>query len=831
MKDAFGQMNKPVIDIIVTHYDEPWDVGRKLFLMLSLQRNVDFKNIRVILVQDGKDDALDWRELFSTFPYKVKVVTSKKHVGVSAARNIGIENSEADWILFCDFDDTFSDVYSVSMILNVLPTNEADVLWFKCYKEEPVRNGRIFVKNVEENFPATFGKMYRRSMLNDHRIRFNEELKYEYESAFNRIVLSEVLPIRVMRITTSLVIFIKTFREGSYTYSNDTLANRIESIFFADLLNVYHFHERGLEYDEQLLIVETFFETYYLLNTTPELPSHDKILNVFAEFYNENKEKFETINHVEKEVCFSNVTNKIINLIQQMFNVYNIETVPPEFSMDEANKWLETFSEMERNPVIVREKKQNNNERIVVYCGTRNTYENILASVKSLLATTHVDKIYLMIEDDEFLFEVPDCVQVMNVSDQEFFAKSGPNYGNSWSYMCLMRAAFAKLLPQHSRVLSLDIDIVVMDDISELWDIDLSNYYFAGVKETERKQNDYCNFGVIMMNLDKIRMDKVDDKIIHLLNTSKQQCPEQDAFNTVCEGNILLLPPEYNYTPFSHLTGDTKDEKIIHYAGITYWKNFTPVRKYADKSFDEIMNNKKKTRRVAVYCGTREVYNMMVPAAKSLVAHTKVDKIYFLIEDDKFPEALPDCIECINVKDQEYFSVGGPNYDTNWTYMVLMRAALPKILPDEHVVLSLDNDTIVNGDISAIWDTDISDAYFAAVPETRNNHRPGQKYHNFGVVLFNLDYLRSSRMCDKVINDLNINKYPYNEQDCMNNMCAEKIVPIPSMYNESITTEPSEHPLISHYCGPYARKIEYMQQSMKYKDKSWDDLLKGMVRE
>ena len=36
-------------------------------------------------------------------------------------------------------------------------------------------------------------------------------------------------------------------------------------------------------------------------------------------------------------------------------------------------------------------------------------------------------------------------------------------------------------------------------------------------------------------------------------------------------------------------------------------------------------------------------------AAKSLLEHSNVEKIYFFIEDDIFPYALPQEIECINV--------------------------------------------------------------------------------------------------------------------------------------------------------------------------------------
>lgn len=49
-------------------------------------------------------------------------------------------------------------------------------------------------------------------------------------------------------------------------------------------------------------------------------------------------------------------------------------------------------------------------------------------------------------------------------------------------------------------------------------------------------------------------------------------------------------------------------------------------------------------RKVVVYAGTRNVYHNMVVAAKSLLNHTQMDRVWFLIEDDEFPEELPDVI-------------------------------------------------------------------------------------------------------------------------------------------------------------------------------------------
>ena len=82
--------------------------------------------------------------------------------------------------------------------------------------------------------------------------------------------------------------------------------------------------------------------------------------------------------------------------------------------------------------------------------------------------------------------------------------------------------------------------------------------------------------------------------------------------------------------------------------------------------------------KAAVYAGTKNVYEQMIPSMQSLLIHSDVDKIYFLIEDDIFPYELPAEVECINVSNQTFFPIDGPNMKNRCSYMVLLRAAFSK---------------------------------------------------------------------------------------------------------------------------------------------------------
>lgn len=226
-------------------------------------------------------------------------------------------------------------------------------------------------------------------------------------------------------------------------------------------------------------------------------------------------------------------------------------------------------------------------EKVVVYCGTRNVYADMVPALKSLLFHTRVDRVYFLIEDDEFPYKVPEIVKVVNVSGQKYFQKDGPNYNSHWTYMVLLRTAFAKILPNEHQVLSLDNDTLCFTDISELWGYDLTDYYMAGVIEPMKaKQYQYINLGVVMMNLDKFRADKMDSRAIKELNAKAYHFPEQDVLSRFCDGHILELPKKYNVCDGCESRGVAP--RIRHYAGEQNWRGEPMVQKWRNTSWAEV---------------------------------------------------------------------------------------------------------------------------------------------------------------------------------------------------------------------------------------------------
>lgn len=217
---------------------------------------------------------------------------------------------------------------------------------------------------------------------------------------------------------------------------------------------------------------------------------------------------------------------------------------------------------------------------------------------------------------------------------------------------------------------------------------------------------------------------------------------------------------------------------------------------------------------------------MIVPSLKSLLAHTKIDKVYLLIEDDDVGFWLPDVCETINVSEQSFFEKNSPNYNTRYTYMALMRLALPFILPEVDMILSLDLDTIITQDISELWSLDMTDSYIAGSIEKEMSELKKCNYINFGVVMLNLAKLRDG-MAAEMIRLLNYKQYLYPEQDCLNEQVAEenKLI-ISPMYNTSIFNgDKMVIPKILHFAAFGAERFKEQKIVCEWGEKDWSDIL------
>ena len=152
-------------------------------------------------------------------------------------------------------------------------------------------------------------------------------------------------------------------------------------------------------------------------------------------------------------------------------------------------------------------------------------------------------------------------IDVTNLYEQEFMKCANESaYCTPYTLLRLL----ADLVPEiQEKLLYLDIDIMVGGDLSKLYNIDITDYEYAAVKEKYGCwliRPDYINAGMLLLNMKKIKETKLLEKARHLIKTKKMLFADQDAiFRSTTKKKIL--PRIYN----EQSKFNKKDTIICHF--------------------------------------------------------------------------------------------------------------------------------------------------------------------------------------------------------------------------------------------------------------------------
>gem|GEM_PF-90524 len=121
----------------------------------------------------------------------------------------------------------------------------------------------------------------------------------------------------------------------------------------------------------------------------------------------------------------------------------------------------------------------------------------------------------------------------------------------------LLKFEIPNLIHNEDRILYLDGDILVKDDLTMLYNTNIENIYAAVCRDTGIIYNDrlkkinvtnYFNSGVMLLNLKKLRDDKSCDILLQTKkNMTNFNLMDQDVFNIVFNNNIEILDIKYNF--------------------------------------------------------------------------------------------------------------------------------------------------------------------------------------------------------------------------------------------------------------------------------------------
>ena len=125
------------------------------------------------------------------------------------------------------------------------------------------------------------------------------------------------------------------------------------------------------------------------------------------------------------------------------------------------------------------------------------------------------------------------------------------------SLSALLKFIIADLFPQLDRILYLDGDLIVEDDLLELYNTPLGDNYAAAVLDISKLYwksdfnscvENYFNSGVMLLNLKKMREDRLSEVLIETKrNLADSSLMDQNVFNIVFDKKAVMLPLIYNF--------------------------------------------------------------------------------------------------------------------------------------------------------------------------------------------------------------------------------------------------------------------------------------------
>lgn len=140
--------------------------------------NQTYKNLEIILVNDGSTDCSGYIcDKYNKKDFRIKVI-HKKNGGLSSARNVGIDFSTGNYLMFVDSDD-YIDLDMVEILLKYMEQENADITICNFYREKNKKMENVLIKNyfpfeaikeifLQKNFETSaWGKLFKREVFKE----------------------------------------------------------------------------------------------------------------------------------------------------------------------------------------------------------------------------------------------------------------------------------------------------------------------------------------------------------------------------------------------------------------------------------------------------------------------------------------------------------------------------------------------------------------------------------------------------------------------------------------------------------------------------------------
>ena len=224
----------------------------------------------------------------------------------------------------------------------------------------------------------------------------------------------------------------------------------------------------------------------------------------------------------------------------------------------------------------IEESKKYNNISISYGLNNKNFYPT-LVSITSLLENANNSTFYIInilvskkrkdfseknqrkFKDLEKQYKRCEII-IFRINDKLFKYANIRRYPVSAYYRLLL----ADLLPNTKRIIYLDGDTIVLNDLSEMINLNMKNNIIMGFVDNSYylaedfgiKTYKYITTGVLLINLEAMKKENITYKYFQFIKNYKHLLKQEDQtiINIVLNGRIGFLPPKYGIWDFNNIT-------------------------------------------------------------------------------------------------------------------------------------------------------------------------------------------------------------------------------------------------------------------------------------
>ena len=269
-------------------------------------QTIGFNNIELIFVDDNSNDnTLKFLKNYENYYSNVKVISLKNNSGFAGKpRNIGLENSTSDYILFLDGDDQLL-IDSCEVLYNQINQSNSDMIIGghinryengKLDHNSPLYSGRIetFTNVNDANLlnitPAICAKLFRKELLSKNNIKFLEGTPGQ-DLVF---LLESILNSRKVTVLNNFYVYYRNITDSSVSFNLNEkyMAGLITT--YSRVCDIFEKHSVKPEIQEIVLSNHLGFLTTQLIRSSSSKDFSDESLKqivtseVFSELSNKN---------------------------------------------------------------------------------------------------------------------------------------------------------------------------------------------------------------------------------------------------------------------------------------------------------------------------------------------------------------------------------------------------------------------------------------------------------------------------------------------------------------------------------------------------------------